>query len=356
MLSTEEIEKRIKDSYELPNWVLEAVPDPMVTVRTSTYNHAHYIRQCIEGVLMQQTTFPFEFIIGEDFSTDGTREIVLEYAKQYPKKIRVMTADYNVGMKANGFRCIRASRGKYIALCEGDDYWTDPLKLQKQVDFMEENSDYVSCYHDAMIVDDKGNIVKASKLPDKFKKDFSSEEISKGAWILTLTHCFRNVLKDIPHEFAHIYNGDTFYHSLLGNFGKGKYMADIEPAVYRLHSGSIWSSLDESIQLYHNGVTQAWMYRYYKRIGKIGYAEHYKNQSIICFQKTLGIFISNHRVQHKDIVNNISSHYTDIIVGSSNHEFRELLKQAQHIIRVREFKNLLKKSLLVRFPWESITK
>ena len=141
-LSIEEIGKRVNDSYELENSVLKgSLTKPLVTVRTSTYQHGPYIKQCIEGVLMQKTNFAFEFIIGEDFSTDGTREIVFEYAKKYPDIIRVFTADYNVGSKANGRRCINAARGKYMALCEGDDYWIDPLKLQKQVDFLEKNKD-----------------------------------------------------------------------------------------------------------------------------------------------------------------------------------------------------------------------
>ena len=138
--------KKIADSYELANNVLEHIPNPLVSIRTSAYNHGPYIKQCIEGVLMQRTNFPFEYIIGEDFSNDETREIVFEYAKKYPDVIRVITADYNVGSKANGRRCIRACRGKYMAICEGDDYWTDPLKLQKQVDFLEDNSEYGMCY------------------------------------------------------------------------------------------------------------------------------------------------------------------------------------------------------------------
>ena len=122
ILPKEEIEKRVSDSYQLLNNVIEAVPKPMVTIRTSTYQHGLYIKDCIEGVLMQKTNFPIEFIIGEDFSTDGTREIVFEYAKKYPDIIRVFTVDYNVGSKANDQRCIRVARGKYMALCEGDDH------------------------------------------------------------------------------------------------------------------------------------------------------------------------------------------------------------------------------------------
>jgi glycosyltransferase involved in cell wall biosynthesis len=197
----QEIGKRISDSYEVPNRVLEEMPWPMVTVRTSTYQHAPYIKQCIEGVLMQETSFPFEYIIGEDFSTDGTREIVFGYAKRYPDKIRVITADYNVGMKANGLRCIEASRGKYMALCEGDDYWTDPLKLQKQVNFLEENDDYVMCYHDAMVIGENGNIIATSKMPEHNRRDYTREELILGRTnVLTLSLLYRNILKEVPEE------------------------------------------------------------------------------------------------------------------------------------------------------------
>ncbi len=161
-MSLEWIEKRINDSYELPNRVRDLIPNPTVTVRTSTYQHAPYISECIEGVLRQKTTFPVEFIIGEDFSTDGTREKVFEYAKKYPRRIRVITADYNVGMKANGRRCVRAARGKYMATCEGDDYWTDPYKLQKQVDFLENHPGYGAVFTDADLLFEKtGKLVKS---------------------------------------------------------------------------------------------------------------------------------------------------------------------------------------------------
>ena len=115
---------------------------PLVSIGCITYNHAPYIRQCLEGFLMQKTTFPFEIIINDDCSTDGTTEIVKEYADKYPDLIIPIFHEENQYQK--GVRGIYAKfvypkvRGKYIALCEGDDYWIDPLKLQKQVDFLEE--------------------------------------------------------------------------------------------------------------------------------------------------------------------------------------------------------------------------
>jgi glycosyltransferase involved in cell wall biosynthesis len=123
---------------------------PIISVCCITYNHVSYIRQCLDGILMQRTTYPFEIIINDDCSTDGTTEIIKEYVSKYPDIIVPIFHGENQYQK--GVRGIYAkfvfpkARGKYIALCEGDDYWIDPLKLQKQVDFLEKNPEYGMCY------------------------------------------------------------------------------------------------------------------------------------------------------------------------------------------------------------------
>lgn len=118
---------------------------PVVSVHMITYNHEPYIRQAIEGVMMQKTDFEFELVIGEDASTDRTREICLEYQKKFPDKIRVLWWHENVSkLGGNGRRVMAHCRGIFIAFCEGDDYWIDPLKLQKQVDYVRE-TDAVMC-------------------------------------------------------------------------------------------------------------------------------------------------------------------------------------------------------------------
>ena len=111
--------------------------ESLVSVSMITYNHAPYIAQAIEGVLQQKVNFPIELVVGEDCSTDGTRQIVLEYQKKYPDIIRVITSDNNVGSHKNSLRTMKACRGKYIAFCEGDDYWHHPHKLRIQVDYLE---------------------------------------------------------------------------------------------------------------------------------------------------------------------------------------------------------------------------
>jgi len=113
------------------------VEEPLVSVCVITYNHEPYIRKSIDCVLAQETKFPFELVIGEDCSTDGTREIVFDYQKKYPDIIRVVTSNKNVGAHKNNLRTEKACRGKYMAFCDGDDYWHHPRKLQKQVDYLE---------------------------------------------------------------------------------------------------------------------------------------------------------------------------------------------------------------------------
>lgn len=121
--------------------------NPVVSVNMITYNHEPYIRQAIEGVMMQKTDFEFELIIGEDCSQDKTREICFEYQKKYPDKIRVLWWHENVSKLGGNSRRVRAhSRGEFIALCEGDDYWIDPLKLQKQVDVMRKHPNVGICF------------------------------------------------------------------------------------------------------------------------------------------------------------------------------------------------------------------
>ena len=111
--------------------------EPLVSVCMTAYNHAPYIGRAIEGVLSQRTTFAVELVLSDDCSTDGTGAICRDYAARYPDRIRLLTGDVNVGMRANYRRTIEACRGRYVAMCDGDDWWCDPLKLQRQVEALE---------------------------------------------------------------------------------------------------------------------------------------------------------------------------------------------------------------------------
>lgn len=120
---------------------------PLLSVVTVTYNHEPYIARAIEGVMSQKVDFPIELIIADDCSTDGTLEVCREFESRYPGVIRILPSSCNMGAVANERRAFEAARGKYVATCEGDDWWDDPQKLQKQVSFLESHPDYSVCFH-----------------------------------------------------------------------------------------------------------------------------------------------------------------------------------------------------------------
>ena len=157
---------------------------PVVSVLMLTYNHAAYVAEAIASVLMQKTTFAFELIIGEDASTDATREIVMNCQREAPAIIRVIAHDRNVGMHANHASLINAARGELIAYCEGDDYWIDPLKLQHQVDYLQAHPEAGAVHTDFDHVVLRGGSWR--RLPNCQKHRFSGREVPAGNIFTTL--------------------------------------------------------------------------------------------------------------------------------------------------------------------------
>jgi len=147
------VDNEIKMSLKLQNSKL-----PIVSVFVMTYNHAQFIKQTLEGILMQKTNFDFDIVVGDDCSTDTTRNILQEYSETYPGKFKLLLHEHNIGAIANQISVFKACKGKYIALCEGDDYWVDPDKLQNQVDFLESNEDFglVHTDYNILIENEKG--------------------------------------------------------------------------------------------------------------------------------------------------------------------------------------------------------
>lgn len=242
----ESIEKKVGDSYELPNRVIESVPNPKVTIRTAAYNHVRYIEKCIEGVLMQETDFPVEYIIGEDFSTDRTRGIVFEYAEKYPEIIRVITAERNVGLKANNYRCRKATRGEFTALCEGDDYWTDPKKLQKQIDLLTRHPECDLCFHPAKIkyLDEPDIEVITGRHSNKTCiLPVKNLILNNGDYCPTASLVVRTKInKKLGEWYWDIPFGDYYYQILGADRGGALYLDEVM-SVYNVGAKGTWSSL-----------------------------------------------------------------------------------------------------------------
>jgi glycosyltransferase involved in cell wall biosynthesis len=135
-----------------------ARPRPKVSVLMIAYNVEPYIAQALDSALMQDVDFDYEIVVGEDCSTDGTRAIVQDYARRHPDRIRLLTRERNLGMNRNFVETLRAVRGEFVALLDGDDYWTSPTKLRRQVDFLESNPGFSICFHNAEVIYEDGSL------------------------------------------------------------------------------------------------------------------------------------------------------------------------------------------------------
>lgn len=221
---------------EYPNNVLIEIPEPLISVHISTYQHAHCIRESIESVLQQKLDIPWEIVIGDDESTDGTREICIEYARKYPNTIRLFLhkRENNISVLGtncgifqivyNTFKC----RGKYVAVCSGDDYWSDSLKLSKQYGIISYNDNYsyvYGSYKSKVIIDGLARFGDTeSKMP-------------KASTIL-----YRNVFSKLPKEMLHSINEDVFFQEISSLIGDFCLVDSCGPTVYLTCQGNLWNN------------------------------------------------------------------------------------------------------------------
>ncbi len=244
---------------------------PVATFACMAYMHAPFILDTLRGFVNQHTDFPFEIICYDDCSSDGTREIILAFAARYPTIVRTVFPEMNqrsAGIKPLFHIIAPLCRGRYIAFCEGDDFWSDSEKIQKQVDFLEQHPDYALTTHHIATIDRDGEMLNPDWLADFYKRDFSNQEVIL-AWncVQIQSILFRNLIQDMPEEMRKTPTGDVFFSSLLGHFGKAKYLADIKPSMYRQHDGGVFSTLSLSDKNDQQSLNFYWLYRYYKRIG-----------------------------------------------------------------------------------------
>jgi glycosyltransferase involved in cell wall biosynthesis len=223
---------------------------PVVSICCITFNHVNYIRDCINGFISQKTDFLIEILIFDDASTDGTQEIIKEYSSKYSNIITFLQKENQWSKKKYGLIdwLFPSAKGKYIALCEGDDYWTDHLKLQKQVDFLEKNHNYVMCYHrvhileNQVLIDDILNCKNISNLSSY------NDLLCFGKYMQTCSVVYRNTIPLFPFNKVNFTNDYIlwFWVSQFGNI----YRIDQVMAVYRIGSGiwSVKSSFDKRLE------------------------------------------------------------------------------------------------------------
>ncbi len=210
----------------------------------------------MQGFLAQKTNFPVEIVIGEDCSTDRTREILLDYTQKHPNLFRLLLREPNMGAIQNFVDTIKSCRGKYIALCEGDDYWTDPNKLQKQVDFLEKHPECTSCFHDVRYRYNDGEQNSSPYKHKEIKDIYSIEDLlAKNVWTKTCSCVFKNgLINDEIDRLSNLSIGDWPLFVLLADKGKIGYIHE-EMAVYRIHSNSTFSTID--FQTHYNAIIES---------------------------------------------------------------------------------------------------
>jgi len=260
---------------------------PTVSICCATYNQADYIESALRGFLIQKTKFHFEILIRDDASTDGTALIIREYQMRYPNIIRLRIETENqflLGIKPAEY-FFATSRAKYIAWCDGDDYWTDPRKLQEQVKFLDENEEYVVVGHRVK------NFIEATDEmteADFYKTDGSRGDLMRcGVYAPTSTRLHRHLIKILPGEFKRVIYGDLVINSILGQYGKYKYLKYIQPSVRVVRENSVAAGSSIKVHSENHLITHFWLYKYHLRHERVEIANGHFSKYLLWTEKRL---------------------------------------------------------------------
>lgn len=313
----------ITQSQIMQHWDVDNTDTPLVSVRCITYNHESYITQALDGFLMQKTNFPFEVIIHDDASTDNTADIIREYEVKYPKIIKPIYETENQYSKHDGSigRIMNAAcKGKYIAMCEGDDYWTDENKLQIQVDFLEKHSDFSLCSHRYKKYYQNENRWEDDDYDSMFAKErdgfiITTEINYLKCWCTkTMTLMYRKNCIDINTLQKYKYTRDIHLNYHLLSQGNG-YCLPFTGAVYRINDGGIWGNLSPL----QKNITNFWIFE----------ELYYHNQNDKTIKKVFQNYLNTL------VFDKIASH-------NLNKSTRSILKKIIHTLLIRkEFKKII---------------
>ena len=223
---------------------------PLVSICCISYNHEPYIKDALNGFLSQKTTFPFEIVICDDCSKDNTHKIIKDYADKHPDIFRDVSPSHNIGSSANFIYVQECAKGRYIALCEGDDYWTDPFKLQKQIDILEADESLMACCTNTSIIDDKGNLLEARQPRDVVPhnkegrysiRDFFEQGHSYPTASVVYNRAHKDEVRTKRNAMQNPYLGDWTLWIALLCFGDMYYLDEVTCA-YRINPTSVTHS------------------------------------------------------------------------------------------------------------------
>ena len=242
---------------------------PLVSICCLAYNHENYIRECLDGFMMQENDFTFEVLIHDDASTDKTADIIREYESKYPdiiKPIYQTENQYSKGVGVTKVYNFPRAKGKYIAMCEGDDYWTDPLKLQKQIDFLEGNEDCSLCFHASKHVDtrnlDNFYIHRPKHIPNNNKFEMKNAILGGGGLITTNSMVFhRDYISERPEWMDKAPIGDLPLMLILASKGMIGYIDDVMSVYRQMSSSTSWSTTMQNRNLakeHHYAILRMW--------------------------------------------------------------------------------------------------
>jgi len=240
LYSSDSLVEMVEDWSQLP-------ADPLVSVWMITYNHEAYIQKALDSILMQQVNFPYEIVIGEDKSTDSTRDIVCELQRRYPEKIRLRLAKENFFSKGVNptIGVLQLCRGRYIAMCEGDDFWTDPQKLKKQVDFLEAHPECSLCFHNVFELYPDGSMVpRKAQTNENATMMYCYSDLLKQNFIATCSLVFRapKCMMSLSMVLTRLRFVDWALSLYLSKYGSIAYIDEIM-GVYRLHAGGVCTAV-----------------------------------------------------------------------------------------------------------------
>ena len=244
-----------------------------VSVSITTFNQEPYIAAALDGILMQEADFDYEIIVGEDCSSDGTRSIVEEYERRYPYRIKSVLPEQNLGGLGKRIfaETLKLCRGEYIACMDGDDYWTSPHKLQKQVEFLERYTQCSMCFHDVMIMHEDSSLMPRRFVSSHRAMFSDPDDLFAGCFIPACSPVFRrHALVPLPSWYFNLPSGDWSLYLIAGEQGKIGYLDEVM-GVYRVHRGGMWSGADPLEQLdavvcKYVALNSATQYRYNSQI------------------------------------------------------------------------------------------